>query len=297
MSGAKGQAQSIIIVKKKKGGHGGHHGGAWKVAYADFVTAMMAFFLVMWLVSQSKDIKSAVGGYFRDPGVFDSTGGRGVLGNHDIYAVLARSGGIRNEFTFTGGVAKNEAAVRELKKLVAENYGEVVININPDSIYTGALGGAEFARRAFLVDQQRHLADRSRDRAARAVTGPAGVSKRSSIDAGRSGPGVEMSPRSSASVVTAMTPCPHIVLQPSLCMNSTPALASRVAGSVSSAPYMSTWPRGSRISDSTCTPAPCTHCTRLFSAEAEEVTMCVSTSSREPYMPVGSITWSWPSTR
>ena len=42
------QAQPIIIVKKK-GGHGGHHGGAWKVAYADFVTAMMAFFLVMWL--------------------------------------------------------------------------------------------------------------------------------------------------------------------------------------------------------------------------------------------------------
>ena len=53
-----------IIVKKKKAGHGGHHGGAWKVAYADFVTAMMAFFLVMWLVGQSKPVKSAVAGYF-----------------------------------------------------------------------------------------------------------------------------------------------------------------------------------------------------------------------------------------
>jgi len=52
--------------------------------------------------------------------------------------------------TFTGGVAKNEAAVRELRKVIKENYGDVVININPDSIYTGALGAAEFARRAHL---------------------------------------------------------------------------------------------------------------------------------------------------
>ena len=53
------------------------------------------------------------------------------------------------EFTFTGGVAKNEAAVRELRQLIRENYGDVTININPDSIYTGALGAAEFARRAY----------------------------------------------------------------------------------------------------------------------------------------------------
>ncbi len=63
-------------------------------------------------------------------------------------SIISRSGGVTNEFTFTGGVAKNEAAVRELRKLIKENYGEVVININPDSIYTGALGAAEFARRA-----------------------------------------------------------------------------------------------------------------------------------------------------
>lgn len=63
-------------------------------------------------------------------------------------SIISRSGGIDDQFTFTGGVAKNEAAVRELKKLVHENYGEVTINIDPDSIYTGALGGAEFARRA-----------------------------------------------------------------------------------------------------------------------------------------------------
>ncbi|MCP4045556.1 MAG: benzoyl-CoA reductase subunit A [Gammaproteobacteria bacterium] len=63
-------------------------------------------------------------------------------------SIISRSGGIADEFTFTGGVAKNEAAVRELNKLVLENYGEVTLNIDPDSIYTGALGGAEFARRA-----------------------------------------------------------------------------------------------------------------------------------------------------
>ncbi|MGE0362187.1 MAG: flagellar motor protein MotB [Vicinamibacterales bacterium] len=61
----------IIIVKKHRGGHGGHHGGAWKVAYADFVTAMMAFFLVMWLIGASPDVKKSIAGYFRDPGVFD----------------------------------------------------------------------------------------------------------------------------------------------------------------------------------------------------------------------------------
>lgn len=69
-------------------------------------------------------------------------------------SILSRSGGVEDQFTFTGGVAKNEAAVRELKKLVFENYGEVTINIDPDSIYTGALGGAEFARRAASGDME-----------------------------------------------------------------------------------------------------------------------------------------------
>jgi len=56
-----------IIVIKKKGGHGGHHGGAWKVAYADFVTAMMALFIVLWLMNSSKQMQEVIGGYFRDP--------------------------------------------------------------------------------------------------------------------------------------------------------------------------------------------------------------------------------------
>ena len=67
-------------------------------------------------------------------------------------SILARSGGIRDEFTFTGGVAKNEAAVKALRELVHENYGDLVLNIDPDSIYTGALGGATFAWRAVVEE-------------------------------------------------------------------------------------------------------------------------------------------------
>lgn len=65
-------------------------------------------------------------------------------------SIVARSGGITDQFTFTGGVAKNEAAVHELKKLVDENYGEMSININPESIYAGSLGAATFAYRAVM---------------------------------------------------------------------------------------------------------------------------------------------------
>jgi chemotaxis protein MotB len=56
-----------IIIIKKKAAHHGHHGGAWKVAYADFVTAMMALFIVLWMMNASKQVQEAVGGYFKDP--------------------------------------------------------------------------------------------------------------------------------------------------------------------------------------------------------------------------------------
>lgn len=61
----KEEIQPIIIVKK--GGHGAHHGGAWKVAYADFVTAMMALFIVLWILGQSEEVRQGVAGYFNDP--------------------------------------------------------------------------------------------------------------------------------------------------------------------------------------------------------------------------------------
>lgn len=59
-------AQPIIIIKKNAQAHG-HHGGAWKVAYADFVTAMLSLFIVLWLLSSSEQVQKAVGGYFSDP--------------------------------------------------------------------------------------------------------------------------------------------------------------------------------------------------------------------------------------
>jgi chemotaxis protein MotB len=60
------KAQPIIVIKRVSG-HGGHHGGAWKVAYADFVTAMMSLFIVLWLMGSSDKVKRAVAGYFNDP--------------------------------------------------------------------------------------------------------------------------------------------------------------------------------------------------------------------------------------
>jgi benzoyl-CoA reductase subunit A len=65
-------------------------------------------------------------------------------------SIISRSGGVTDQFTFTGGVAKNEAAVKELRKLIQENYGQITINISDESIYTGALGGAAFAHRAVV---------------------------------------------------------------------------------------------------------------------------------------------------
>jgi chemotaxis protein MotB len=62
-----GEKKNIIIIKKKKGGHGGHHGGAWKVAYADFVTAMMAFFMVMWILGMDEQTRASIEGYFSNP--------------------------------------------------------------------------------------------------------------------------------------------------------------------------------------------------------------------------------------
>jgi chemotaxis protein MotB len=75
--------QEIIVVKKKQM-HADHHGGAWKVAYADFVTAMMALFIVLWLMNSSKPVKEAVGGYFRDPRGVSSAKGTDKKGSGDI---------------------------------------------------------------------------------------------------------------------------------------------------------------------------------------------------------------------
>ncbi|HUD99154.1 MAG TPA: flagellar motor protein MotB [Bryobacteraceae bacterium] len=79
-------ARPVIIIKKKVA-HGGHHGGAWKVAYADFVTAMMALFIVLWLLNSSKQIREAVGGYFKDPTGTSKLVGSGKTGAGDNFTL------------------------------------------------------------------------------------------------------------------------------------------------------------------------------------------------------------------
>ena len=77
-------------------------------------------------------------------------------------SLIARSGGVRNEFTFTGGVARNPAVIKYLRRFVAENYGEdITINIHTDSIFMGALGGARFARLGTNVELPRSKSSRS----------------------------------------------------------------------------------------------------------------------------------------
>ncbi len=80
-------------------------------------------------------------------------------------SLLARSGGVSDQFTFTGGVARNPAAVGALRTLIRENYGEVSMNISPDSIYTGALGAALFARREATPAQHGGEAGKAREAA------------------------------------------------------------------------------------------------------------------------------------
>src|SRR5262249_43507929 len=86
---------NIVIKKVKKAGHGGHHGGAWKVAYADFVTAMMAFFLLMWLINTTTpEQKRGIADYFAAQNISKtSSGAGGVLAGTVFGAEGARAGG------------------------------------------------------------------------------------------------------------------------------------------------------------------------------------------------------------
>jgi chemotaxis protein MotB len=111
----KAQPPVIIIRKKSRHGGGGHHGGAWKVAYADFVTAMMAFFLVMWLVSQSTETKAAVAGYFRTPGAFKETASTGILPGGGM---LGDTPGGRPRVTMTAPKTDGASAEQERTRLL-----------------------------------------------------------------------------------------------------------------------------------------------------------------------------------
>ena len=89
---------AVVIKRIKKGGHGGHHGGAWKVAYADFVTAMMAFFLLMWLINTTTpEQKRGIADYFAPQSIAQTVSGSGgVLGGKVMGEDSAHAGGAQS---------------------------------------------------------------------------------------------------------------------------------------------------------------------------------------------------------
>ena len=107
--------ESAPIIKKIKKVHGGHHGGAWKVAYADFVTAMMALFIVLWILSQSEKVKEAVTGYFKDPVGFSNKSKNLIEGKNSstqfdlkIQEEMKRKEAEKSEFEKMGEKLKEE---------------------------------------------------------------------------------------------------------------------------------------------------------------------------------------------
>lgn len=86
-----------VIIIKKKHVHAAHHGGAWKVAYADFVTAMMALFIVLWLLTTSDQVKKAIGGYFQDPKGYGKQVGTTISGTGETISAKLDMNQIREK--------------------------------------------------------------------------------------------------------------------------------------------------------------------------------------------------------
>ena len=135
--------QPIIIKKVKKGGHGGHHGGAWKVAYADFVTAMMAFFLLMWLINTtSPEQKRGIADYFAPASVSESTSG---------------SGGILGGTALGDQGVKSDGSMSVVQQLAPEAPTDTEQNGKSET--TGDAGGQAEAAEAAVEASQKREAD------------------------------------------------------------------------------------------------------------------------------------------
>ncbi len=107
--------QAPIIIKRIKVSHGGHHGGAWKVAFADFMTAMMAFFLVMWLVGQKPEVREAVAGFFQDPGKYQMQGSSGLFkGSQGIIPSKNKSIGKKKVATNKESAGPSDLEIKKL---------------------------------------------------------------------------------------------------------------------------------------------------------------------------------------
>ena len=186
------EKQAPIIIVKKKGGHAGHHGGAWKVAYADFVTAMMAFFLVMWLVSQDSVVKENVAGYFNNP----SGWGKGLKGQGSRSILKGGESILKNsKVPKIENRNMTEARAREVLKQAGERIQNTLSDMpdfesinqhieiemteeglrielieatsaNQDSAYFYALGSAELSEkgRTILRSEERRVGKECRSR-------------------------------------------------------------------------------------------------------------------------------------
>lgn len=155
---------SIIIKKIKKGGHG-HHGGAWKVAYADFVTAMMAFFLLMWIVGQSQQTKEGIQRYFNDPikylfgaeqiftGLFSGNNGRQMTS-------AANKGGV-TDGNKSGGISKLHLIADNIQTWTKPFKSEIYqFKVLPDRIQFAITAQSLFSPGSHLLreDSQQVLA-------------------------------------------------------------------------------------------------------------------------------------------
>jgi len=128
----------IIIKKIKKGGHG-HHGGAWKVAYADFVTAMMAFFMVMWIVGMSQETKEAIQNYFNDPLKFmegsESINMGFFTSQEGAQAVNANKTGGVNDSNKAGGLTRMHLLAQQMESGFTPIKNEIYnLKVFPDKI-------------------------------------------------------------------------------------------------------------------------------------------------------------------
>lgn len=120
MASHNGEAQILRIVKKK-GGHGGHHGGAWKVAYADFVTAMMALFIVLWIMAQSQAIRQNVSQYFKNPGLLPHS--QGLMEKSDMGGEMPTPGHsqeLQRPSPAPADVVDDQKRLEETKKKIEE---------------------------------------------------------------------------------------------------------------------------------------------------------------------------------
>ncbi len=128
------------IVKKIKKNHGGHHGGAWKVAYADFVTAMMALFIVLWVLSQDQDVRKLVANYFKNPIGFSNKGQNILQG--EIPSLVK-----------TNDISIQEARAKEMEML-KKMGDEIIGDLSRDSKFSNLMGQIkiEFVKEGLRIE-------------------------------------------------------------------------------------------------------------------------------------------------